>query len=117
MISSASYPKLDPAAIAAFSKPIITGLLREKIGFRGLVISDDLGAARAVTGYTPAQRAVRFVAAGGDLVLTIVPSDAAPMAGALIAKAQSDRSFRARVDDAARHVLETKKRAGLLRCG
>jgi len=117
MISSASYPKLDPHAIAAFSKPIITGLLRDKIGFRGLVISDDLGAARAVTGYSPARRAVGFVAAGGDLVLTIVPSDTAPMAGALIAKAEKDQSFRARVNDAARHVLETKQKAGILRCG
>ncbi|GAB2603484.1 glycoside hydrolase family 3 protein [Paractinoplanes abujensis] len=116
MISSARYPKIDPGAVAAFSKPIITGLLREKIGFEGLVISDDLGAARAVTGVPPAQRATRFVAAGGDMVLTIVPSDAAPMAGALIAKAESDQSFRSRVDDAARHVLQTKEKAGLLRC-
>ncbi|MCO8271379.1 glycoside hydrolase family 3 protein [Actinoplanes sp. TRM 88003] len=116
MISSARYPKIDPDAIAAFSKPVITGLLRDKIGFDGLVISDDLGAARAVTAVPPAQRAVRFVAAGGDMVLTIVPSDAAPMAGALIDKAESDQAFRVRVDDAARHVLETKKKAGLLRC-
>ncbi|MBL7261718.1 glycoside hydrolase family 3 protein [Paractinoplanes lichenicola] len=117
MISSARYPKLDPAAVAAFSKPIITGLLRERIGFDGLVISDDLGAARAVTGVSPAQRATRFVAAGGDMVLTIVASDAAPMAGALINKAETDQSFRSRVDDAARHVLQTKEKAGLLRCG
>ncbi|MCM4079690.1 glycoside hydrolase family 3 N-terminal domain-containing protein [Paractinoplanes hotanensis] len=116
MISSARYPKIDPDAIAAFSKPIITGLLREKIGFDGLVISDDLGAARAVTSVSPAQRAVRFVAAGGDMVLTIVAADAAPMAGALIARAESDQSFRARVDEAARHVLEAKKRAGILPC-
>nr|WP_255645523.1 glycoside hydrolase family 3 N-terminal domain-containing protein [Actinoplanes polyasparticus] len=116
MISSARYPKIDPDAIAAFSKPIITGLLRDKIGFAGLVISDDLGAARAVTSVSPAQRAVRFVAAGGDMVLTIVAADAAPMAGALINKAESDRSFRARVDEAARHVLEAKKRAGILPC-
>ncbi|MCY1144496.1 glycoside hydrolase family 3 protein [Actinoplanes sp. Pm04-4] len=117
MISSARYPRIDPDAVAAFSRPVITGLLREKIGFDGLVISDDLGAARAVTAVPPAQRAVRFVGAGGDMVLTIVASDAAPMAGALIAKAESDQSFRARVDEAARHVLETKKRAGLLTCG
>ncbi|MGK5681773.1 glycoside hydrolase family 3 N-terminal domain-containing protein [Actinoplanes sp. URMC 104] len=116
MISSASYPRLDPDAIAAFSKPVVTGLLRERLGFRGLVVSDDLGAARAVTGWSPAQRAVRFVAAGGDLVLTIVPSDAAPMAGALIARAGKDQAFRARVDDAARHVLQAKQRAGILGC-
>ncbi|WP_250037353.1 glycoside hydrolase family 3 N-terminal domain-containing protein [Paractinoplanes maris] len=116
MISSARYPRIDPDAVAAFSKPIITGLLRERIGFDGLVISDDLGAARAVTAVSPAQRAVRFVAAGGDMVLTIVASDAAPMATALIDKAESDQSFRARVDDATRHVLQAKQKAGILRC-
>ncbi|MBM2622620.1 glycoside hydrolase family 3 protein [Actinoplanes sp. LDG1-06] len=117
MISSARYPRIDPAALAAFSKPVITGLLREKIGFDGLEFSDDLGAARAVTTVSPATRATRFVAAGGDMVLTIVPSDAAPMAGALISKAESDQAFRARVDDAARHVLQAKQKAGILRCG
>jgi beta-N-acetylhexosaminidase len=50
-------------------------------------------------------------------VLTIVPADAAPMAGALIDRAESDRSFRSRVDDAARHVLQAKQKAGILRCG
>ncbi|GID31311.1 glycoside hydrolase family 3 N-terminal domain-containing protein [Paractinoplanes brasiliensis] len=116
MISSARYPRLDPDAIAAFSQPIITGLLRDRLGFDGLIISDDLGAARAVTGVPPAQRATRFIGAGGDMVLTIVPADAAPMAGALIAKSESDQSFRSRVDDAARRVLRTKEKAGLLRC-
>ncbi|GAA0510325.1 beta-glucosidase [Paractinoplanes deccanensis] len=117
MISSASYPRLDSGAIAAYSRPIVTDLLRGKLGFKGLVISDDLGAAKAASTLPPAQRAVRFVAAGGDMVLTIVPSDAKPMSAALIERAESDPAFRARVDDAARHVLQTKERAGLLRCG
>ncbi|MFI5891491.1 glycoside hydrolase family 3 N-terminal domain-containing protein [Actinoplanes sp. NPDC051513] len=116
MMSSAKYPRLDPSAIAAFSGPIVTGLLRERLGFRGLIMSDDLGAAGAVSAVPVGQRAVRFVAAGGDVVLTIRPSDAAPMAGALIDRAEHDAAFRARVGDAARHVLEAKKRAGLLRC-
>ena len=117
MISSASYPRLDPTAVAAFSRPIVTGLLRERLGFRGLVVSDDLGAARAVSGVPVGARAVRFVAAGGDLVLTIRPQDAAPMAAALIARAEKDQAFQGRVADAARHVLIAKQRAGLLRCG
>jgi beta-N-acetylhexosaminidase len=117
MISSASYPRLDPDNVAAFSSTIITGLLRTKLGFKGLVMSDDLGAAVAVAGTPAGQRAVRFVAAGGDVVLTIKPSDAAPMASALLAKAQSDAAFRKRVTDAATHVLQAKKRVGILRCG
>ncbi|WP_433382934.1 glycoside hydrolase family 3 N-terminal domain-containing protein [Actinoplanes sp. CA-142083] len=116
MMSSAKYPRLDPATIAAFSGPIVTGLLRERLGFRGLIMSDDLGAAVALSGVPVGQRAVRFVAAGGDMALTIRPSDAAPMAGALIDRASHDAAFRARLTDGARHVLEAKKRAGLLRC-
>lgn len=117
MISSASYPKLDSHAIAAFSKPIVTDLLREKLGFQGLIMSDDLGAADAAEAVPPGDRAVRFVAAGGDMVLTIVPTDAGPMTAALLDKAGKDPEFRDRVTDAAHHVLEAKKKAGLLRCG
>jgi beta-N-acetylhexosaminidase len=116
MMSSARYPKLDDDAIAAFSEPIVTGLLRDRLGFRGLIMSDDLGAAAAVGQVPAGERAVRFVAAGGDEVLTIRPPDAAPMAAALIDRAGHDAAFRARVTDAARHVLAAKERVGLLRC-
>jgi beta-N-acetylhexosaminidase len=116
MISSASYPRLDSHNVAAFSSTIITGLLRQKLGFKGLVMSDDLGAAVAVAAIPAGQRAVRFVAAGGDVVLTIKPSDAAPMAQALLDRAESDTAFRARVTDAATHVLQAKKRVGILHC-
>jgi beta-N-acetylhexosaminidase len=116
MISSATYPRLDPHNVAAFSPAVISGLLRAKLGFRGLVMSDDLGAAVAVAGVPAGQRAVRFVAAGGDLVLTIQASDAAPMAAALMDRAQHDPAFAARLTDAATHVLAAKKRAGLLHC-
>jgi beta-N-acetylhexosaminidase len=116
MVSSATYPKLDPNAIAAFSSPVITGLLRQRLGFTGIVISDDLGAAVAVRAVPVGDRAVRFVTAGGDLVLTIRESDAGPMAAALVAAAQRSPVFAARVTDAARHVVAAKVRAGLVRC-
>jgi beta-N-acetylhexosaminidase len=115
MISSADYPRLDDQ-IAAFSRPIVTGLLREKLGFQGLIMSDDLGAGVAVSRYGTGERAVRFVAAGGDLVLTIRPGDTAPMSKALLDKAGNDPAFRERVGEAARHVLAAKQRAGLLTC-
>jgi len=116
MVSSASYPRLDRQNIAAFSRPVITGLLRDRLGYQGLVMSDDLGAAQAAGSVPPGDRAVRFVAAGGDLALTIRPQDAAPMTGALIAAAGKSPAFAARVADAARHVVHSKYRAGLLHC-
>ena len=116
MISSATYPKLDGSSIAAFSEPIVTGLLRERLGYTGLVMSDDLGAADSASSLPVGERAVRFVAAGGDLVLTIRPQDAAPMAASLIAAARKSPAFGTRLTEAARHVLQAKDRAGLLRC-
>jgi beta-N-acetylhexosaminidase len=116
MVSSARYPRLDSQSIAAFSTEIVTGLLRGRLHFDGLVVSDDLGAAVAVAAVPPGERAVRFVRAGGDLVLTIRPADVPPMTAALLAAARASTSFQARVDDAVRHVLRSKYRAGLLRC-
>lgn len=116
MVSSASYPQLDPDNLAPFSAAIIQGLLKDSFGFTGVVVSDDLGRAVAVSARTPGQRAVDFVAAGGDLVLTVDVGDALPMSAALIARAQGDRAFATRLSDAALRVLRSKQRAGLLIC-
>lgn len=116
MVSSALYPKLDPANRAPFSRPIVTGLLRERLGFDGVVISDDLGAARAVADVTPADRATRFVEAGGDVVLTALPSTVPAMAGALRDKAAAEPAFAALVDAAVTRVLDLKVRRGLATC-
>jgi beta-N-acetylhexosaminidase len=114
MMSTAVYTRLDPSRPAAFSRAIVTGLLRNRLGFGGLVISDDVGNARQVSGYSVGQRAVEFVAAGGDVVLTVNAGQAATMTAALLAKAQHSAAFRRQVDAAALLVLQAKQAAGLL---
>jgi beta-N-acetylhexosaminidase len=116
MISSARYPQLDPDSVAAFSTPVVTGLLRQRLGYTGLVVSDDLGVAAAVGAVPVGERAVRFIRAGGDMVLTVRASDAAPMSTALLAAAQATPAFDARVTEAARQVVRSKYRAKLLTC-
>ncbi|GGL87712.1 glycoside hydrolase family 3 N-terminal domain-containing protein [Nakamurella endophytica] len=116
MVSSARYPQLDPDEVAAFSRPVVTGLLRDRLHFSGLVVSDDLGNAVAVQDRSAGRRAVDFVRAGGDLVLSVRTQDLAPMTAALTAEAARDAGFRARVRDAARHVLASKRAVGLLDC-
>jgi beta-N-acetylhexosaminidase len=116
MISSALYPKLDPNNIAAFSSAVVTGLLRQQMGFNGLVMSDDLGAADAVGSVPIGDRAVRFIRAGGDVVLTVRLSDAAPMSEALLSAAKSSTSFAARVTESAGRVLRAKAQSGHLTC-
>jgi beta-N-acetylhexosaminidase len=114
MMSTAIYSLIDPGTPAAFSSTIVTGMLRGDLGFHGLVISDDLGAAKQVSGYPVGQRAVDFVNAGGDVVLTVDASVVSQMTGALLSRANSDAAFRAKVDAAALLVLQEKQRLGLL---
>jgi beta-N-acetylhexosaminidase len=116
MISSASYPNLDPHSIAAFSKPIVTGLLRDQLGFTGMIVSDALGGAAAVSSVPVGQRAVRFIEAGGDLALTAQSAKAPAMLAGLLAAAKKSTAFTAQVTAAATHVLRSKYAAGLLSC-
>jgi beta-N-acetylhexosaminidase len=109
MMSTAIYTQLDPGGPAVFSPSIITGLLRQKLGFDGVVMSDDLSAAEQTSAWSPADRAVLAVQAGVDIVLISAdPSLAAPMVSAVVAKAQSDPAFAKLVDDAARRVVRLK---------
>lgn len=116
MVSNARYPRLSGPTLAVFSPAVITGLLRRSWGYTGLVVSDDIGRAVAVQQVPLGGRAVAFVAAGGDVVLTVRTADAGTLAAALLARARTDPSFRARVGDAALHVLAAKARLGLIPC-
>jgi beta-N-acetylhexosaminidase len=115
MVSSASYPRLDADRPAVFS-PAVLGLLRDRLGFDGVVVTDDLGAAVALSAVPVGQRAVDAVAAGVDVVLTVATGDAGPMAAALDERAAADPAFAARVDESALRVLAVKERFGLLTC-
>jgi beta-N-acetylhexosaminidase len=115
MVSSATYPQLDPDSLAVFS-PAVVGLLRDRLGFDGVVMSDDLGRAAAVSQVPVEQRAVDAVAAGVDVVLTVRTADATPMAQALVDRAGADPAFAARVTESAGRVLALKERFGLLSC-
>lgn len=116
MVSLATYTKIDPDQIAAFSPTVIDGMLRGDLGFDGVVISDALGAT-AVQSIPPGTRAIDFLLAGGDMVISNQTAPAIEMAKAVAAQVTTDAAFRDRVDDAARHVLRAKEAAGLLSCG
>jgi beta-N-acetylhexosaminidase len=116
MVSLATYRLIDPNHQAVFSQTIIGGLLRGKLGFDGVVVSDDLGMATAVASIPAGQRAVDFVAAGGDLITVRGADNAVEMAAALLTRAGADGAFRALVAGAALRVLRAKAAYGLLSC-
>lgn len=115
MVSSARYPKIDPDHEALFSPRILGDLLRGQLGFTGVVMTDDVGVAKALADVPVGARATRFLAAGGDLVLTVQPQDLGPMVDAITAAAR-EPAFAARAQDAVRRVLALKEQQGILHC-
>jgi beta-N-acetylhexosaminidase len=114
MVSSAIYSKIDVHHPAVFSPTVITGMIRGDLGFSGVVVSDDLGNARQVQALSPGSRAVSFIGAGGDLVLTVNPAVIPAMVASVSARYSSNAAFRAQVNAATLRVLTAKANLGLL---
>lgn len=114
MVSTAYYAHLDPANPAAFSHFVVTTMLRGDLGFPGVVVSDDLAEAVQVSPWSYGARAVRFLRAGGDLVLTVDPATVPAMYRAVLARARRNPRFRALVNRAALRVLRAKEAKHLL---
>jgi beta-N-acetylhexosaminidase len=115
MVSLATYTKIDPERLAVFS-PTVMQLLRGRLGFGGVIISDDLGEAIAVASIPVGERAIGFLSAGGDMVTSQTLAPAETMASAVLAKATADGAFRTVIDSAAKRVLDAKQAYHLLPC-
>jgi beta-N-acetylhexosaminidase len=116
MVAIATFTRIDSAHLAAFSPVVINQMLRRTLGFKGVVVSDDLGATAAVANIPAGTRALAFLSAGGDFITSKTVDATHAMVLAVRAKAASDASFRARVNDAALRVLRMKQTWGLLPC-
>jgi beta-N-acetylhexosaminidase len=116
MVSLARYNQIDSTQLAVFSPIVIGQLLRGELGFEGVVMSDDLAHTAAVQGIEPGSRAIAFLLAGGDLVVSRDVPDTGAMVAAVAARAANDPSFVTRLDEATLRVLQAKESAGLLPC-
>ena len=88
--------------------------MRGDLGFTGVIISDSLDATRGRRGWSPADRALNFLQAGGDLVLINDPWLMPAMYKAVLNRTGTDSSFKAKVDASAMRVLTAKQNRGLL---
>ena len=116
MVALAKYQQIDPTELAVFSPTIMRQMLRTSLGFTGVVVSDDLGATVAVANIAPADRAIGFLLAGGDFIISKTVAPANAMATAISARASTDAAFKTRVDDAALRIVRAKAARGLVRC-
>jgi beta-N-acetylhexosaminidase len=105
MAGHALYPALDGERIASQSQPIIQGLLRDELGFDGVVITDstEAKAVQEITGVEEA--ALRNIRAGVDIVLTTGRGSYIHVYRALLAEAKRDPAFRERVRESAERVV------------
>jgi beta-N-acetylhexosaminidase len=110
-----AVPALEPDASlpATLSKRILTGVLRDEMKFRGLIVTDSLEMGGVTSLYPPGEVAVRAVEAGADVLLMPPVPDAA-MAG-LEEAVRSGRISMKRIDASVRRILEAKARLGLNR--
>ena len=112
MISHAAYPQVTKDRIpASLSKLWIGDILRKRIGYRNLIVSDDLEMGGVVSAAPTAEASVEFIRAGGDLCLICHREDHIAQAHErLIQTAEQDSKFARRVLEATRRVLAFKKR-------
>ena len=115
MAATRAFPAIDDTKVmgtylpATLSHKIVTGLLKEEMGFEGVVITDDVTMGGYTTFYSHADLYAEFLKAGNDVLLG-VSVDAVD----LIEKAVLDgRLSEERVNDACRRVLNLKEKLGL----
>jgi beta-N-acetylhexosaminidase len=115
MLAHSIFPGIDPESeIATLSKAVIHDVLRGELGFDGVIMTDSFTMGGLVAKYEVAEAAIRCIVHGVDLILL---KDENALRGevfeGLVGAVRSGRISGDRLDEAVRHVLTAKGRAGL----
>ena len=111
MIGHARYPALDPDHIASQSRAIVQDLLRDRLGFRGVVITDSMEAAASTATGSIEAASERALLAGADLLLLTGQGSFAPVSQHLLARARHSPALRSRIRESAARVLALRDTA------
>ena len=117
MVAHACYPEVTPAGQpASLSRKWLTEVLREKIGYRGLIVSDDLEMGGVLAAASIEDAALGTIEAGADVYLVCHDEEKVWRAyEAVLNRAERDHKFAALVADRARRILGFKRRTPALR--
>jgi beta-N-acetylhexosaminidase len=115
MSAHISLPALETGAPtpATLVPAILTGVLRDSLHFKGVIVTDALNMGGIVSGYGAGEAAVLAFLAGADILLQ--PADPAVVIDAMSAALQQGRYTQARLDRSVRRVLQLKGKSGLFR--
>jgi beta-N-acetylhexosaminidase len=114
MTAHLAVPALEPENIpATVSSKILTGVLRDELGFHGLVVTDAMDMQGLAAMFDTAEASARAIEAGADVLL--MPKRAEDAIRGVVAAVESGRISRKRLDDSVAKVLTAKVRLGLTR--
>ncbi|MBN2908959.1 beta-N-acetylhexosaminidase [Polycladomyces sp. WAk] len=111
MTAHITFPAIDPApgTPVTLSHRALTGLLREELGFQGVIITDDMEMGAIAKRFGTPQAAVRAIQAGADMVLVAHSLSAQRSAIAAVKQAvQSGKISEERIDESVRRILRLK---------
>ena len=119
MTAHVVVPALEPEGAAGpqglppatLSRAILTDLLREKLRFDRLIVTDALEMQALAGGFSSSEVVLRAVEAGADVLL--LPSDPEAAIGAIVAAMESGRIAESRIDRSVERILAAKARLGL----
>ncbi|RZK16112.1 MAG: serine hydrolase, partial [Hymenobacter sp.] len=112
MIAHLNVPALDNSgAPTTLSKPVVTGLLRQQMGFKGVIFTDAMNMKGVIAKVPTGEAEIRAILAGNDVLEF---SKSVPVAlAAVLAAVDSGRISQARIDESCRRVLALKQWSGL----
>lgn len=111
-VSNLMARKLDDELPAAFSKTVVNDVLRNELGFEGVVITDSLRQRFVTAEYTPGQAAVAAIQAGCDMLY--MPEDFYQAHAAIVAAVRQGEISEARLDESVSRILMLKIQFGLI---
>ncbi|MDQ7830868.1 MAG: glycoside hydrolase family 3 N-terminal domain-containing protein, partial [Desulfovibrionaceae bacterium] len=120
MTAHVELPAVDPSMLpSTLSRTVLVGLLREKLGFQGLIFTDSLGMGAMANTVGTVEAAAKALAAGADVLLFGADkghtTDQQRQAHArIVAAVRAGEIPMARLDEAVRRILTEKKRLGIL---
>ncbi len=117
MTTHVVVPAVDPSRPTTVSNPVTTGILRDKLGFQGVIITDDIYMNSLMSwSYSLADRVIGAVQAGDDLIASVFTMDATIRAAQILHNAVTNGTIsKARIDDSVRRILLLKLQYGMLK--
>ncbi len=115
MMSHTLYPRLDSAYPSSISHYFITSLLRKELGFKGVVITDDMNMGAITTEYGFIDSAIQAVTAGNDILLYVVePRRIREIHEALVSVVQEGIIQESSINESVYRIILLKQKYDLL---